>query len=90
MSLLRPSLRRVAQVLQHLDSGFLGAQQTFSAAAIPDPVGLQLAPVNLDHVSLCLMGAMLSLELSQHAARKRALKAPQRRVPPGRRAAITA
>ncbi len=36
------------------------------------------------------MCAMLLQKLSQHAARKRALKAPQRRVPPGRRAAITA
>ena len=77
MSLLRQSLRRVAQrVLQQHESGFLGAQQTFSAAAIPDPVGLQLAPVSPEPVSVCLMCAMLLVQLSQHAARKGCLKAP--------------
>ena len=88
MSLLRPSLRRVAQrVLQQHESGFLEAQQNFSAAAVPDPVGLVLAPVSPDPVSMC---AMPSIQLSQHAACKGALKAPQHKVPPGRRAAITA
>ena len=67
MSLLRPSLRRVAQrVLQQHESGFQGAQQTFSAAAIPDPVGLQLAPVSPEPVSVCLTYAMLLIQLSQH------------------------